>query len=146
VSVQKPAIVLVYRRRADSFFGAARDLEQLEAIADESYWPAIGLLAVHGCIALADAVLIAVEGTKGAGDNHGESARRLRAWCSAKQLVDGGIKHFEWLLAKKNHFSYDDRVVRDDELQVAKVKMDQFFAWALRTFPAVAEIKESTHA
>jgi len=80
------------------------------------------------------------------GDDHNEAARRLRAWCSAKDIVQSGIKHFEWLLAKKSHFSYDNRVVRDDELQLAKVKMDQFFVWALRAFPAVTEIKESTHA
>lgn len=146
MSVQKPTTVLLYRRRADSFYGAARDLERLEDVADESYWPAIGLLAVHGCIALADAALVAVEGERSGGDDHAEAARRLRAWCSAKDVVPGGIKHFEWLLAKKSHFSYDDRVVRDDELQLAKVKMDQFFVWALRAFPAVAEIKESTHA
>jgi hypothetical protein len=34
VSVQRPTIVLLYRRRADSFFAAARDLQQLVGPAD----------------------------------------------------------------------------------------------------------------
>lgn len=143
MSVQKPTIVLLYRRRADSFFGAARDLDVLAA---DIHGPAIGLLAVHGCIALADAVLIAAEGVKAMGEDHGESARRLRKWCSARGLEDRGIKHFEWLLGRKNHFSYDQRHVRDEEFRNAKIKMDQFFAWAFQQFPAVAQLTEVQHA
>lgn len=143
MSVLRPAIVSHYRQRAASFYNAARDLDVLDAPA---HGPAIGLLAVHGCIAFADALLVGVEGARPAGEDHAEAARRLRAWCAAKGLVESGIKHFDWLLGRKTHFSYDERIVREEELQLAKVKMDQFFVWGLRTFPAVAEIKESTHA
>jgi hypothetical protein len=143
VSVKKPTVVLVYRRRADSFFGAARDLDVLAA---DVHGPAIGLLAVHGCIALADAVLISVEGEKGTGDDHAEAARRLRKCCSARGIEEGGVKHFEWLLGRKNHFSYDDRDVRDEELKKAKIKLDQFFAWAFHQFPAVAQLMEAKDA
>lgn len=143
MSVQKPTIVLIYRRRADSFFGAARDLD---ALAADVHGPAIGLLAVHGCIALADAVLIAAEGERGTGEDHAEAARRLRKWCFAKGLEDRGVKHFEWLLGRKNHFSYDERVAGDEELKNAKVKMEQFFAWAFHEFPAVAQLTEAKDA
>ena len=80
------------------------------------------------------------------GDDHGEAARRLRAWCSAKQLADGGLKHFEWLLGKKNLFSYDDRAVRPEDCWVAKIRVEQFFAWAFQTFPDVAQIVGIDHA
>lgn len=143
VSVLSPAAVLHYRERADSFLHAAADLEILDR---DRHAPAIGLLSVHGCIALADAVLVAFEGARGKGDDHGEAARRLRAWCSAKGLADGGIKHFEWLLRSKTAFSYEDRRVDPSDLLLAKVKMDQFFAWAFRTFPPVAQITEAENA
>ncbi len=143
MSVMNPAVVLHYRRRADSFLHAAGDLEVLER---EAHAPAIGLLSVHGCIALADAVLVALQGMRAAGEDHREAARRLREWCSAKRIEDAAVKHFEWLLGMKNHFSYDDRAVRDEDCWAAKMKMEQFFAWASRTFPEVAQINEARDA
>jgi len=116
------------------------------------YWrptftgPRSAFFAVHGCIALDDAVLISAEGEKGTGDDHAAVARRLRKWCSALGVEDWGGKHFEWLLGRKNHFSYDDRDVRDEELKKAKIKMDQFFAWAFHQFPAVAQLTEAKDA
>lgn len=137
VSVHKPHLVLHYERRASGFYEAARDLEVL---GEAKYFAAIGLLAVHGCIALADAVLVAVEGNRGCGEDHAEVARRLRSWCSARRVDAQGIKHLEWLLSKKSHFSYAEATVTDEELQRSKLKMDQFFGWAFRTFPAVAQL------
>lgn len=135
--------MLHYRERADGFFRAARDLVLMDAPA---YAPAIGLLSVHGSIALADALLVATEGERTKGEEHAEAARRLRAWCSAKHLPEGGIKHFEWLLGRKTRFSYDERFVDEAELLNAKVKLDQFFAWASQTFPEVANLKDTDHA
>ncbi|MGD0679388.1 MAG: hypothetical protein ABSC94_28675 [Polyangiaceae bacterium] len=37
-------------------------------------------------------------------------------------------------------------VLKDEDLLLAKVKMEQFFAWAFQTFPAVAQIREASHA
>jgi hypothetical protein len=76
----------------------------------------------------------------------GQPRADLRAWCSAKQLADGGLKHFEWLLGKKNLFSHDDRAVRIEDCLVAKVRVEQFFAWAFQTFPDVAQIVGIDHA
>lgn len=143
VSVTNPATVLHYRERGDSFLHAAVNLDILD---HDAHGPAIGLLAVHACIALADAILVAVEGERAQGQDHGEAARRLRAWCSAKRAQDGGIRHFEWLLGRKNAFSYDDRRVETADLLAAKMKMEQFFAWAFQTFPSVAQISEARDA
>ncbi len=146
MDVRKPTVALHFRQRADGLFSAARDLEEFEGYASESYWPAIGILAVHGCIALSDAALVAAEGEPGGGQDHGDAARRLKAWCAARSVASSGIAHFEWLLAKKNHFSYNARTVRDDELHTAKVKMDQFFAWTFQAFPELAQLTESADA
>ncbi|MBI5532088.1 MAG: hypothetical protein HY898_05185 [Deltaproteobacteria bacterium] len=143
MDVRNPSIVLHYRHRADSLFCAARDLSTLNA---DLYGPALGVIAVHGAIALADALLVACEGDRSRCDDHREAARRIRSWCSAKRIAEAGIKHFEWLIDKKTHFSYDDRRVEPYDLQMAKVKMDQFFAWAFSTFPAIAQMKETSDA
>jgi hypothetical protein len=143
MSVTEPAIVLHYRRRADSFLRAAGDLEVLDRVA---HAPAIGLLSVHGCIALSDAVLVALQGPRVFEEDHREAARRLRKWCSAKRSEDAAVKHFEWLVGVKNHFSYDECAVKDEDCWAAKVKANQFFAWCLRTFPAVAQMDEARDA
>jgi hypothetical protein len=143
VSVQKPTTVLHYRQRAESFYRAAQDLDVLDAGA---HAPAVGLLSVHGCIALADALLVAAEGERPRGDDHAEAARQLRGWCSAKEIPESGVKHLEWMLKHKTHFSYDDKYVDVQDLQAAKVKMVQFFKWAYETFPEVPGIKETGDA
>jgi hypothetical protein len=145
VTLRQPTVVRHYRERAASMSGATILLETFEGEGAVSNWPAIGLLAVHASIALADAVLVATEGTHAAGDDHGAAARRLRSWCSANGLPAEGIKHFEWLLDKKTPFSYAERHVREDDLQNAKIKMEQFFVWVFRTFPLIAST-ESTDA
>jgi hypothetical protein len=143
VSVQKPTVVLHFQRRANNFHRTANDLTLLDRSA---YAPAIGLLSVHACIALTDALLVSVGQKQAKPDDHGEAARRLRAWCSATQVPEGAIKHFEWLLDKKSRFSYGREIVGDDELLLAKVKKDQFFAWASMTFPLVVQLKEDDRA
>jgi hypothetical protein len=90
VSVQKPATVLHYRQRAESFYRAAQDLDILDDAGTHAHAPAIGLLSVHGCIALADALLVAAEGERPSGDDHAEAARQLRGWCSAKEIPETG--------------------------------------------------------
>jgi hypothetical protein len=72
--------------------------------------------------------------------------RQLRRWCSAKEIAETGVKHLEWLLRQKTHFSYDDKYVDLHDLQAAKNKMEQFFKWAYETFPNVARIEETKDA
>jgi hypothetical protein len=61
-------------------------------------------------------------------------------------LEAGGVKHFEWLLENKTHFSYGERPVLDEQLQAAKLKLDQFSVWVLRTFPDVAKSEKFFNA
>ncbi|MCU0690369.1 MAG: hypothetical protein MUF54_03120 [Polyangiaceae bacterium] len=132
-----------YRDRAASFLRSAEHLVEWDAA---EHAPSIGLLAVHGSIALTDAVLVAVEGSRSKDDSHGEAVRRLKGWCAAKGLPDGGITHLDWLMKKKHDFSYGDHPVREADFSIAKVKMDQFFAWTFRTFPEVAQLEGSSDA
>jgi hypothetical protein len=90
--------------------------------------------------------LVAAEGERPRGDDHAAAARQIRAWCSAKEIPEAGVKHLEWLLKHKTLFSYDDKYVDVQDLQAAKVKMEQFFKWAYETFPDVATIEETSDA
>lgn len=100
VTVPQPTLVSHFLERADSFFHAAFNLHELNEIEGGRFGHAIGLLAVHSAIALADAVLVANEGSTSAGD----------------------------------------------ELGTAEVRMEQFFAWAFRAFPDVAQLRKVTDA
>ncbi len=141
--MHKPATVRHYRQRAESFYSAARDLHDLQ---EAIYAHAIGLLSVHGCIALADALLVAAEGQRPRGDDHADAVRQLRGWCSAKKIQESGVKHLDWLISHKTRFSYDDKYVDVQDLQAAKVRMEQFFKWAYDAFPDVATIEEAGDA
>jgi len=142
-SIEQSSEVRHFRARADSFFAAARDLSELEpteeASGTHSYRPAVGLLAVHCCIALADAVLVATEGERGKGQDHAEAARRLDSLCTVHKIDRRGLKHFKWLLRNKNRFAYDNSRVEPAEFVDAKIKMEQFYAWVYEQFPKLAE-------
>jgi len=142
VAVRRPIVVLHYVERAVAFHRAAGDLMELD---QQGYSAAIGLLSVHGCIALADAIEAAVQPSLAKHENHDHAAHQLRDWCSSTGLDSSGLKYLDWLLKRKNRFSYDDDRVDPGELQTAKVKMDQFFAWAFRNFPEVAQLREDAN-
>lgn len=126
-----------YRHRADSFYESAQLLDL-----DSAYGPAVGLLAVHGGIALTDAVLVAQEGSRSKDEDHGVAAGALERLCASRGLDQAGVKHFRALLANKTRFSYGDDEVRDDEFKWAKMKMEQFFKWVYSTFPELARVEE----
>lgn len=95
--------------------------------------------------ALADAILASVEADEPKRrDDHASAARDLRKWCSANNLDAAGVKHFEWLLGRKNRFSYENHRVEATDFQQAKVKMDQCFVWGFRIFPEVAQLQETS--
>lgn len=139
MDVRNPAIVQRYVARAKGYFRAATDLRLL----GDRYDDAIGLLCVHACIALTDAVLTAAEGERSTAEDHRKAGSTLRAWCSANKLEASGLKHFDWLIGQKNRFAYEERDVPIHEYQRAAVKMDQYFAWIFRTFPDVAQLPEA---
>jgi hypothetical protein len=138
VNVQKPSVVRHYRARGEGFHRAANELGILDT---DNHSSAIALLSVHACISLADAISVATTGDRVRSDNHNEAVTKLQSWCKANGLQTGGIKHLQWLIGKKSDFAYGERPVESD-LKIAEVKMDQFFVWALQTFPSVAELED----
>jgi len=134
-----------YRDRAESFLklmrlGANSDIVEGylgEQLVD--YEDATALLAVHASIAFADAVLIHLTGERCAAQNHKEAVRMLRRACGRRELGDTGIRHFTWLLAHKDDFSYLDRRVPSDDVKQAVDHTEKFTAWVYNVLPDLGE-------
>ncbi len=146
MDIQKPAMVQHFLQRAKSFQSAAHDLLELRSVAQADYMPAIGLLSVHGCIALADALLVASGEQRSKESNHQDAAKRLRDTCSKMSVKSNGIDHFVWLLQKKTHFSYGEDRVDDRDLAKAQLKSEQFFVWAMGAFSDVFNLEQTTES
>ncbi len=139
--VRSPSIARHYRQRADAFYKAVQLLDL-----DIEYGHAVGLLAVHGGIALADAVLVAEEGERSRVEDHAVSAKMLEKLCTARKIDSAGVKHLRELISNKTRFSYGEQEVRDSEFKRAKMRMEQFFKWVYSSFPELARVEESNNA
>jgi hypothetical protein len=99
--------------------------------------------------ALVDALLMAAEGKRPRGDDHGLAARKLRAFCSAKGIPEGGIKHFEWLWGRRVPFRTMSVLLKRNDFG-CKAEDGSAFKWAIQSFPDVARLeggtKEASHA
>ena len=135
--VHKRATIRHFVERAEQFHRAANDLAALDA---DGHGAAIGLLCVHAAISLADAVLVALGDERPKGQDHRVAVKALRKWCNAKEFTGPGPDHLSWLVANKNHFSYDETPVQPEDFKLALVKKDQFFKWAFRTIPGLAQV------
>lgn len=139
MTLRRAQVVLHYLRRAERFYRSAGDLMILDK---DQHGDSIGLLSVHACIALTDALLASADANEpGKRDDHASAARDMRKLCSVNDLEAAGVRHLEWLLGRKNKFSYESTRVELTDFEKAKVKMDQYFAWGFRTFPEVAQLE-----
>src|SRR5205085_1861607 len=75
------------------------------------YEDATALLAVHAAIAFSDAALIWLTGERSKGQDHRQAAPTLRSACGRHQRKTDGIRHFEWLIARKDSFAYGEQRV-----------------------------------
>jgi hypothetical protein len=132
-----------YETRAVSFFRG------MNRLADDmrTYGHAVGLLAVHAAISLADAVLVACKGQRSVDQDHRSVLDPLEALCNERRRrVQGeGTKHLRWLLGMKTDFAYgDDSVAMVKYFPMAKDHVARFFGWAYRSFPELS-LKEAGH-
>jgi hypothetical protein len=130
----------VFLERAEAFFRSA-DVLGVEPL-DPSYGPAVGLLAVHSSISMTDAVLVEFDQGRSRAEDHNIAVTALEKLCSAKGLDKAGVRCLKDLIGQKTRFSYGDAVVRDEDFKRAKLRMEQFFIWAYRTFPGLPRTEE----
>lgn len=129
----------VFVRRADSFFNGMR------LLADDlrAYDAAVALLAVHGAIALNDAILIALTRRRSSSEAHDRAVRELERTCKQMRVVNkSGIHHLGWLIANKTAISYaDKRFGRADE---TLAHAERFSTWAYNNFKEVLRVQADT--
>jgi hypothetical protein len=140
-----------YRRRAEELLRLgdvgidpesmawARHVSGLSTESGDGLCPnAAGLLYVHAAIALTDAMLVFLTGARSTAQDHAEAAARLQKECGKRQRPSDGVKHFRWLVRKKDFFAYDNKHVSLDSAKEAQTKVQRFLAWAFDSFPEIA--------
>jgi hypothetical protein len=129
-----PIMTQQYIEKADQF------LQSMQLLADDiaNYRSGIGLMAIHSAISLTDAITVGLTGTRGKYDDHAESARELERLCASNRISNRqGVKHFRWLLQKKNTVAYEHARFDDDSVRLAVDKADRFSAWAYNQFKEI---------
>jgi len=97
-----------------------------------SYKSAVALLAVHSAIAFNDAVLERLIGKVHKGQDHSIASRETRLACAKNKIDTSGIKHLEYLLSKKNEYSYSG-IVDQETAEYAADKAEKFSNWTYRS-------------
>lgn len=136
-----PIEALHYRDRAESFIRLMKvglDREMIEEWFESSldaYESAVALLAVHSAISFADGALVSLTGERSTAQNHHEAARRLGRACGEARRDQGGIRHFTWLVDRKDDFAYAERRLSAGQASLAALHAERFQSWFYNTFP-----------
>ena len=127
-----------YLRRANQFLNAAELLQDdLDGFGD-----VVAVAAVHGGIALADAILEGFGEGRSKDQDHQTAVPALRTLCKRQRTAADGIRHLESLLKQKNHFSYGEQRLEAGEIRSAVVHLKRLASWAYRNFPLADEDTE----
>ena len=129
-----PIATKQYTEKADQFLKGMKLLNNDSG--DLRY--GVGLLAVHSAISLSDAISVGLTGDRGKYQDHTQAARELKRLCASNKVSDvQGIRHFEWLLGRKNAIAYEDRRFGDDSMRLAVEKAERFNVWAYNHFKEI---------
>jgi len=120
-----------YRVTARSFLAAAIALEAL-ASEDESYGNAIGLLALHACIAHADAVAIAYGSRKSTG-SHAQCESLLTSILGSRFPTTQRQRLLR-VVSQKDALAYQGRYFPLSEARTQLKAARTFAGWAERMF------------
>ena len=105
----------------------------------------ICIMAVHSCILMNDAILVAMTGKRRIFKDHTEASRALERVCKTHGVKSaGGLRHLIWLLERKAKFSYTSDVIDDAEVKLAMDHAEKYFSWAYTTFKGVLRVEESS--
>ncbi len=134
-----PIRTAVFLNRANALF------EGMKFLADDlrTYDAAVALLAVHGAIALNDAILVALTSRRSVAEAHDQAVRELQRTCKRLRIQSkSGVQHFRWLISSKTAISYaDERFGRADE---AFAHAERFSTWAYNNFKEVLRVQADT--
>jgi hypothetical protein len=87
---------------------------------------------------MTDAVLTFLTDNRSTAQDHSEAVGKLQKECGRYQRAADGVKHFRWLVQKKDFFAYDDKRVSLNDAKEAQTKVQRFLTWAFNAFPEIA--------
>ena len=121
---------LDYHKRAEEFFNAMKDEEELER------YNASVFLGIHASIALTDSLTIYEKGERAADEQHTYAVKLLKSVCNAKGINKNGPNRLGRILSKKNFVAYGEhfRAMDTDELKSIRLNVRRLFKWALKNF------------
>lgn len=113
-----------YKAVAESFYNGAF------AAAENEYWNAAGVLAVHAAIALADAITIKYEGIRSIGEDHQEVAKLLSSVLPASIEKKTALTQLSKIIAHKNSVSYYGDIYEQKDFEKLLKHLERFKTWA----------------
>jgi hypothetical protein len=133
---------ILFRDRAEQFMLAMNEMMELHDEDLASILSAIGLLAVHSAISLADAVLVHHVGQRSDGD-HARAAAELKALSAGRRIKDqSGIQTLKGLLGEKNEFAYNAKYLTTQDAKSAFDQARSFATWTFTNFKEIRGTKE----
>ena len=113
-----------YLLKAGQFFESATD-----AYAKEN-WNAVGLNTVHAVISANDALTVYLAGIRSASDKHTDAAELLLRHSRDKKETAEYLKHYSWLISRKNLVEYESRLFYEKEAKDSLLRAERFLDWA----------------
>ena len=105
----------------------------------EGFGDVVAVIAVHGAIALVDAILEGFGTGRSKDEDHRTAAQKMRRLCGRLQIDSDGVLHFIKLAKQKSLFSYGDQRLDHNKIKAAVVHLERFTSWALQSFPLLAD-------
>jgi len=122
------ALAIKYHAVGRGFLSAASDLSTV-AVEDESCGNAIALLAIHGAIAMADALAIAYGEQKSTDGDHGQAVSLLRD-ILRDRLPERAESQLRALVGAKDSVSYQGTYYQLGQGRTLLKRAQQFAQWA----------------
>jgi len=115
-----------YLQRATDF------LEGMELTRiDEFYLNSAALLAIHSAVSYSDALRVGLGDTTLSAGDHQKAASALQRLLVSKHLEDqSGVKHFKFLLSRKNLVTYGNQRMESTDYESLFTRAERFAYWA----------------
>ena len=112
-----------YLTKAEQFLQSATD-----AFIKEN-WNAVGLTTVHAAISANDALTSYLAGVRSTSDKHSDAAELLLEHSENKKEAAEFLKHYSWLISRKNLVEYESRLFYKKEAEEALKHAERFLEW-----------------
>lgn len=115
-----------FLERAQDFFKGMQLLRE-----DEAYYNSSALLGIHAAVSYSDALRTGLGEEVLVAEDHQTAARALRILLSTRgQELEGGVRHLQALVAKKNAVAYGKRRLAANDYQLIFTQAERFAKWA----------------